>query len=1344
MMIGAVRLALSESVRVRPIATTFQSSVAKPSTRRVIQATIIGLGLGLPFQGALAQTMALPGKFDVNASGAATYTVPIAVPPGTAGMHPSLTLEYSSQGQNGIMGMGWSLGGLPSVTRCPQTVAQDGVRGTVNFNGNDRFCLDGQRLMVISGSYGADGAEYRTEIESFARVISHGTAGNGPAWFEVHTKSGQVMEFGHSTDSQLLAQGTSTARVWAVNKISDTVGNFYTVTYTNDPANGQDYPIEIEYTGNATAGITPYNKVQFVYASRPDIVPLYQAGSLTRVTVLLNEVQAYAGDALVNDYKLAYQQSAATQRTQLASITLCYGDGTCQAPTTFSWQSGNANLSVVSNVAGQDGSLVGARPYVGDFNGDGTSDILWDYEADQIQPSSDGRRVLWTSAGSGNFSVTGNVAGQDAQLAGWVPVVADINRDGKSDLFWYPLATNTGPAGVTNEWLSTNTSALSLVVTGPTEAVCCKPSIRVGPLLMLGDVNGDFRPDAIWVANGGDGTTTLWIETTNPDGSVTQSFVQGPGIHTGIVNLTPFFTASGPDFNGDGVTDLVWVGTGNTGLQGIWFGNGDSTFRQVMGADGSVNGYLPHYADINGDNNFDILWDSADANGRSTGRRILWLSRGDGTFTVLTNLAGQDGTLSGYRPYFGDFNGDGKMDVLWDQEDNNGLSTGFRILWMGKGDGTFTVVSNVAGQDGTLTGYAPVLGDFNGDGKTDILWYAADANLRATGARVLWLTDGTATDVISNITTGLGATTALTYQPLTNSAIYTKDTTSVFPTFDTQLPMFVVSRVDVSSGVGGVISMTYAYAGGKTDINGRGFLGFRQLAATNVQTSILQATNYRQDFPYMGLVASSSKSLASLTLNLTTNTYGATSLGGTRNQVFTQQSVAQSSDLDGTSLPTITSTYQYDTFGNVTQMMVSTSDGFSKTTNNTYTNDSVNWFLGRLTASTVTSVAPTPSPPPSPSSPADLTIALAHSGSPWGPGQTGATYTITASNIGSGSTFGTVTVLDALPAGLTATAITGAGWSCALATLECTRGDVLAASVSYPPITLTVNVAANAPSSVTNVAMVSGGGETNSSNDTASNPTTIASTNVTIAANINNLNLWSYLTANGFASPGVAGSWVVTVNSGVVIGATSTSGYAFDTGTFPAGSVLTITNNGMIVGAGGAGGGGGTCKNSPHIATAGAAGGTAFHAQLPLRLTNNGSIWGGGGGGGGGSGSGLFRNSGNSTNFGAGGGGGGGGAGFGPGGPGGSDGQPGHPGAAGTASSGGAGGSSWSGITNPNNGTGGAGGGPAQAGAAGLAGIGGTSTCGPGEAGGGAPGAAILGNSLVTWVSTGDVRGARN
>ena len=119
----------------------------------------------------------------------------------------------------------------------------------------------------------------------------------------------------------------------------------------------------------------------------------------------------------------------------------------------------------------------------------------------------------------------------------------------------------------------------------------------------------------------------------------------------------------------------------------------------------------------------------------------------------------------------------------------------------------------------------------------------------------------------------------------------------------------------------------------------------------------------------------------------------------------------------------------------------------------------------------------------------DLALTMHHAGN-FGLGQTGA-YTITALNGGGGPTSGTVTVVDTLPSGLTAAAMSGTGWSCNANTVTCTRGDALAAGGSYPPITLTVNVAAFASSTVTNTATISGGGETDTANDVAFDVTSI-------------------------------------------------------------------------------------------------------------------------------------------------------------------------------------------------------------------------------------------------------------
>src|SRR5204862_352069 len=88
-------------------------------------------------------------------------------------------------------------------------------------------------------------------------------------------------------------------------------------------------------------------------------------------------------------------------------------------------------------------------------------------------------------------------------------------------------------------------------------------------------------------------------------------------------------------------------------------------------------------------------------------------------------------------------------------------------------------------------------------------------------------------------------------------------------------------------------------------------------------------------------------------------------------------------------------------------------------------------------------------------------------------------------------TSGVVTVTDTLPAGLNATNIAGTGWTCVLGTLTCGSTHARAPGTWCPPMPLTATDANNAAASVTNTATVSGGGQTNTANDTANAATTI-------------------------------------------------------------------------------------------------------------------------------------------------------------------------------------------------------------------------------------------------------------
>jgi CSLREA domain-containing protein/uncharacterized repeat protein (TIGR01451 family) len=132
----------------------------------------------------------------------------------------------------------------------------------------------------------------------------------------------------------------------------------------------------------------------------------------------------------------------------------------------------------------------------------------------------------------------------------------------------------------------------------------------------------------------------------------------------------------------------------------------------------------------------------------------------------------------------------------------------------------------------------------------------------------------------------------------------------------------------------------------------------------------------------------------------------------------------------------------------------------------------------------------------------NLTVTKTHT-NPWRQGDTGKTYTVKVQNAGPGATlaagnpFGidpTVSMVDSLPAGLTATAISGTGWTCTLGTLTCTRSDVLAAGAFYPDITVTATVADNANPTVTNNVAVSGNADNTPGNNSAADATPIVQT----------------------------------------------------------------------------------------------------------------------------------------------------------------------------------------------------------------------------------------------------------
>ncbi|HEY0106568.1 MAG TPA: FG-GAP-like repeat-containing protein, partial [Rhizomicrobium sp.] len=887
--------------------------------------------------------MTVPGQFAVGATGAATYSVPIIVPPGTAGMAPSLSLDYSSQGTDGIVGWQWSLGGLSEIDRCPRTVQQDAIHGGVNFNGSDRFCLDGQRLILTSGTYGADGSQYRTEIDSFAKIIAHGTAGSGPAWFEVHLKSGQLLEFGNTTDSRLLAVGTTTARAWCLDKMTDTKGNYLAVTYTNDTTNGQAYPARIDYTGNTGASLTPYNSVRFTYTARSDITPAYQAGSLQQTTVLLTHIKTYQGANVVYDYQLAYRAGTAVTHSRLTSVTQCDSAGTtCLAPTTFGWQGGTGQLTLTgaSNGTAQGSLLL----YPGDFNGDGLTDVM--INSDCLDTSADRIYFGTLSAGFTLSSMALSAPGADADQCTIKSAQSfDIEPNGLSDMFFFQTAGYL--LGEPEHY-----HTFYYVVAGNTGTALSGYTVTTDSGLrfaMAGDFNGDGRSDYFSQGISGGSTSYAFL------GTGTGSFTQDGG-HGGLALLT----LSEGDFDGDGCTDVYAQGSPNSIN---YFCNP----AVATSTPPNLSAYTVTLGDFNGDGKTDILAT------RASGTGTLYLSTGTGfaasSYTVPSGWGN-------YAISVGDFNGDGKDDIIL-VATNTMIGTSHQ-LWLSTGSG-FTQALDTSNNPITIshtvtTDYVTAgVADWNSDGTADI-WLQ-----QASGDKLY--TFSYTPELMTSVSNGAGQTTTVTYDRINkNGSFYSKGTPGTYPVLTVDGPLYAVSQVAVGNGIGGTYNVNYSYAGafanagsyyfaGASGARHAGFngrpagagklLGFVQVAATDAQTGIVTTTNYRSDFPYTGLVSSQTQVLGAVTLGSTTNTWAAASqsgLGSTTYYAMTLSRVVGTAyDIDGSALPTRTTCYcnadgtsSYDAYGNAQRIAVTLSDGSSSTTTNTFVNDTTNWILGQL------------------------------------------------------------------------------------------------------------------------------------------------------------------------------------------------------------------------------------------------------------------------------------------------------------------------------------------------------------------------------------------------------------
>jgi sugar lactone lactonase YvrE len=340
-----------------------------------------------------------------------------------------------------------------------------------------------------------------------------------------------------------------------------------------------------------------------------------------------------------------------------------------------------------------------------DFDSDGNADIMW-------RNASTGEALFWLMSGAAKLGV---VSLGDIDLNWRILGSADFNGDGKSDLLWRNDAT-----GANCVWYM---DGVTHIGGSYLEAV---PDLDWNIAAVM-DFSGDGKPDIVW-RNASSGENYIWYMN---------GVARNGGLYLETVEDQNWKIVGAGDFNGDGKADILWRNT-STGEIYAWYMNGavragGDYLETVTDQNWQVTGAM----DLNGDGSVDILWRNA-----STGENYVWYmnktSREAGAFLEpvpdcswkMSDTGSATPTAS---PAIGpDFDADGKPDILW-----RNSSTGQVLIWTMDGvkqKGYNPSVEYVEDQNWRIAGLA----DFNGDGKVDILW-----RNYATGENYIWYMNGT-------------------------------------------------------------------------------------------------------------------------------------------------------------------------------------------------------------------------------------------------------------------------------------------------------------------------------------------------------------------------------------------------------------------------------------------------------------------------------------------------------------------------------------------------------------------------------------------------------------------------
>jgi RHS repeat-associated protein len=634
--------------------------------------------------------------------GAASYSIPIPVPPGRRGMEPSFALEYSSRGGNGIAGMGWSLSGESAIHRCPWTLAQDGQVRAVTLTANDRICLDGQRLVRTAGTYGQSGATYATEVQSFARVTQlGGSLATSTAYFKVERKSGEVEYYGLAAVSRVVPDGKTVALSWMRDRVEDRVGNFLEYRYVQ-LGKGEVLLDRAVFTGFAST--SGDRVVQFDYEARPtgpgqnDVSSSYTAGGLVMQTRRLKAITTRVGAEDVRQIRLDYGTgvSASTGRSLLRSVQDCAFAATwvCKTPTTFNWQHGMPTFQLGTPDFGfdpQTGRVSRVRS-AGDFDGDGAAEVIvnrLDYASNTTQyhlvSLTPERTVRWSMVIPVEFGGL------------YLERMHDFNMDGRVDL----VGRNANNELVVRFWSGQGTDFANAFATSWNTGIVLP--LFGAEVAHVGDMDGDGRSDLTVVRDEPNGAAScrrrVYVHRNTPSASSPQSAPTFPVIAqpclSGVLVGGYWDTEKVrqvSDFDGDGLPD-VWINSANRdntfsrillatrtstyGLTAVSFSSRFPAADPATTQETKASAFA-FWTDVNGDGLDDFVYARSDNGGRWT----LRLNRGGqlGPRYMFTSSLGIEHCLTASRnatqcgaswqPWLGgkitvaDVDGDGRTEIL--------------------------------------------------------------------------------------------------------------------------------------------------------------------------------------------------------------------------------------------------------------------------------------------------------------------------------------------------------------------------------------------------------------------------------------------------------------------------------------------------------------------------------------------------------------------------------------------------------------------------------------------------------------------------------------------------------